>query len=258
MEAWLALVADGVVCGATAEVLRVNQHQLEIQRNLDAWHRKPLLQEIYRGFYARILKLIDTSIPGPVVEIGSGIGNLKSVLLSAIATDIFAHPWLDLACDGYELPFRDGALSHVVLFDVFHHLRAPKAFLKEARRALGPRGRVIIFDPFISLSSYPIYGLLHHEPVAWRAPIDEREVIDRPRDYYAAQGNATRFFFSRKIEGWEMFYAEAFSAFHYLLSGGYSKPSAYPRAALRLLQRIDDGFSRWPRLFGGRCLIGLR
>jgi SAM-dependent methyltransferase len=250
-----------LVCRAAFEVLRVksaDQHQIEIQANLASWHRKPLLQDIYKDFYSRILKLIDTSLPGPIVEIGSGIGNLKSILPRAIATDIFAHPWLDLACDAYELPFQSGAVSHLVLFDVFHHLRAPKAFFKEARRVLAPKGRLIIFDPFISLSSFPVYGLLHHEPIAWKQPIDSRETLDRPRDYYAAQGNATRVFFRKELPGWQLFHAEAFSAFHYLFSGGYSKPALYPRAFLKPFQRLDGVLSQWPRLFGARCLVGLR
>jgi hypothetical protein len=111
----------------------LEQHQLEIQQNLRSWEGKPLLQKIYAGFYRRIVALVDSQLPGRVVEIGSGIGNLKAHLPGAIATDLFPNPWLDLACDGYDLPFKDGSLSHLVLFDVFHHLRAPNAFLKEAR-----------------------------------------------------------------------------------------------------------------------------
>ena len=57
------------------------------------------------------------------------------------------------ACDGYELPFRSASLSHLVLFDVFHHLCAPNAFLQEARRVLGHTGRLILFEPYISWSS---------------------------------------------------------------------------------------------------------
>jgi SAM-dependent methyltransferase len=240
----------------------LDQHQREIQRNLALWKRKPLLQTIYAGFYARILKLVDPALPGRVVEIGSGIGNLKAHLPQALCTDLFPNPWLDVVCDGYELPFRDGAVSHLVLFDVFHHLRAPNAFLREARRVLGPGGRLILFEPFISWLSYPVYGLLHHEPVAWHDPIDLRDSLPRPRDYYAAQGNATRLFFGREIPGWpagwDVFHAEAFSSFSYLLSGGYSKPAFYPAARLPVIQRLDASLSRWPRLYGARCLVGLR
>jgi SAM-dependent methyltransferase len=240
----------------------LGQHQAEIQDNRTAWARKPLLQEIYAGFYARIVALLDRSLPGRIVEIGSGLGNLRARVPGAICTDLFPNPWLDVVCDGYELPFRDGSLSHLILFDVFHHLRAPNAFLREAARVLGPAGRLILFEPFVSWTSAPIYGLLHHEPVARKAAIDLAESLPRPRDYYAAQGNATRLFFQREIpgwpRGWEILHAEAFSCFHYLASGGYSKPAFYPRRALGLLRAIDHGLSKWPRLFGGRCLVGLR
>ncbi len=60
----------------------LTQHQAEIERNRRAWDGKPLLRTIYAGFYRRILALIDPTIPGRVVEIGSGIGNLKAHLPS--------------------------------------------------------------------------------------------------------------------------------------------------------------------------------
>ena len=230
------------------------QHQAEIQKNLAAWKQKPILQEIYAGFYKSIITLIDPAVPGRIVEIGSGIGNLKQRLPRAIATDLFPNPWLDLVCDAYRLPFRDGSVSHLILFDVFHHLRYPKAFLKEARRVL--KGRLILFEPFISWTSFPIYGLVHHEPVAWRKPIEAGETaVDN--SYYAAQGNATRMFFRDRVKGWKIFHAEALSAFHYLLSGGFSKPTLYPSPLLGPLKKMDALLSRWPRVFGARCLVGL-
>jgi SAM-dependent methyltransferase len=242
----------------------LEQHQIEIEKNLEAWKNKPLLQNIYAGFYRRILRHIDTTLPGAVVEIGSGIGNLKAHLPQALCTDLFPNPWLDAVCDGYELPFADATLSHLILFDVFHHLRRPRAFLNEARRVLSAQGRVILFEPFISMASFPVYGLLHHEPVAWKQPIDFGGQYPRPRDYYAAQGNATRLFFGGKpidpdwLRGWKVAHAEAFSAFSYLLSGGYSKPAMYPAAMLGVLGRIDALLSFSPSCFGARCLVELR
>lgn len=242
--------------------LPLGQHQTEIERNRHAWDSKPLLREVYASFYRRIIGLMDRSLPGRIVEIGSGIGNLKSHLPEAISTDLFPNPWLDLVCDGYELPFADGTLSHLILFDVFHHLQRPNAFLREARRCLRKDGRLILFEPFISCSSLPVYGLLHHEPVALRRPLDLSEAAPHPRDYYAAQGNATRLFFRKANRGWpagwRVFHAEAISSFCYLFSGGFSKPAMYPGSWLPRLQRLDSGLSRWPRLFGARCLVGLR
>ena len=238
------------------------QHQVEIEANRRAWEDRPLLREVYAGFYRRVIAQMDPSLAGRIVEIGSGVGNLKSHVPRSISTDLFPNPWLDLVCDGYELPFASGSLSHVILFDVFHHLRAPNAFLREARRALQSQGRLLIFDPFISLASWPAYGLLHHEPVAINEPIDDATELPRPRDYYAAQGNATRLFFRDERpgwpDGWDVFHRNAFSAFHYLLSGGFSKPAMYPAQLLGVLRRVDDTLSGRPRLFAARCLVGLK
>src|SRR5438132_13819231 len=144
----------------------LTRHLWEIQHNLDAWQDKPLLRQIYAAFYERIVVLLDLRLPGRIVEIGSGVGNLKSHLPQAITTDLFPNPWLDLACDAYELPFKDRSVSNLILFDVFHHLERPIAFLREAERALAPGGRLILFEPYISLASLVVYGIFHHEPLA--------------------------------------------------------------------------------------------
>ena len=239
----------------------LEQHNVEIQDNLRSWEGKPLLRRIYADFYRRIVALMDRSLEGRILEIGSGIGNLKSQVPEAISSDLFPNPWLDVVCDGYELPFRDDSLSHLILFDVFHHLEAPVAFLNEARRALRQGGRVIIFDPCISLASWPVYGLLHHEPIGWSTTINFDGEFPPPRDYYAAQGNATRLFFRDQfpdwLPGWEVRHAEALAAFSYLFSGGFSKPAMYPAFAYPLLKGLDGLLSIAPRLFAARCLVAL-
>jgi len=235
---------------------------MEFERHRLAWESKPLLSEIYAGFYRRIIKLVDPHLPGRIVEIGAGLGNLKQHLPSVLGANLFPSPGLDLVCDAYELPFLSDTLSHVVMVDVFHHLSAPAAFLREARRVLVAGGRLLLFEPYISRTSRLVYGLFHHEPVGWRKPIDLRSIPPPARLYYAAQGNLTRLAFggvSTDWEaGWEVFHREALSSFAYLLSGGYSKPAFYPARWLEGVRRCDDWLSRWPQWFGARCLVGLR
>jgi SAM-dependent methyltransferase len=241
--------------------MELRQHQAEILANQQSWSGKPLLREIYDGFYKKICHVIDLTREEPVLEIGAGMGNLKAILPRVICTDLFPNPWLDLVCDGYKLPFKDQAFSHLILFDVFHHLKAPSLFLKEARRVLAPRGRVILFEPYISVVSWFAYELVHHEPVAWRAPIDLSTDGPAPADYYAAQGNATRLFFRGHakdwLAGWSVVHRERFATFAYLLSGGFSKPALYPRRLLPALRLLDRGASMLPSLFGARCLVAL-
>jgi hypothetical protein len=243
--------------------LPLEQHQEEISRNKQAWESKPLLRQIYSSFYGRITAKIDPLLPGKVVELGSGIGNLKTHLPSAITTDLFPNPWLDLVCDAYELPFKDASLSHLILFDVFHHLERPFAFFEQAQRVLVTHGRIILFEPYFSLTSSLAYGLFHHEPTGLNAQINhERSPQPIPRPYYAAQANATRLFFRKSrpthdLSSLHVIAAEAFASFSYLLSGGFSKPALFPSMILRPLQQVDRWLSAVPRLFGARCLIVL-
>ena len=241
--------------------MTIEQHQIEILQNKHAWETKRLLRSIYDSFYHQISMLINTNLKGKIVELGSGVGNLKSAIPHAICTDLFPNPWLDAVCNAYAMPFENGSVSHLVLFDVFHHLERPNAFFKEAHRVLTNNGRVIIFDPYISASSMLVYGLFHHEPVAWNAPINYSDNAPSEDRYYAAQGNATRLFFRLKpatwLKGWKVFHKSPVVSFSYVLSGGYSRPAMYPEMALPFIQKIDAFLSYMPSVFGARCLIGL-
>ena len=112
----------------------------------------------------------------------------------------------------------------------------------------------------MSWSSWPVYGLFHHEPIAWRQQINLEDHLARRRDYYAAQGNATRLFFRKELPGWppgwEVFHAEAFSCFYYLLSGGYAKRAQYLARWLAAFHRLDAKLSRWPRVLKGGAWLG--
>lgn len=245
--------------------LPLEQHNIEIKQNMDAWNRKPLLREIYSIFYKRILSFIKRDVAGEIVELGSGIGNFKSVYPQAIATDIFPNPWIDRIEDAYKLSSKDGGISNLILFDVFHHLKYPGLALKEFHRSLNQNGRVIIFDPSISLLGFLVYGVFHHEPVAWRKKIEwmpeNRE--DPNKDYYAAQGNATRVFakgsplISLIEKDWKVIVVKKYADVSYVLSGGFSKPALYPKIFLPVLKIADKILSLFPWIFATRILVVL-
>ena len=161
-------------------------------------------------------------------------------------TDLFPNPWIDQVENAYTLTFGDGEVSHLILFDVFHHLEHPGTALRECRRVAAPRGRLIIFDPYVSLTGRIVYGPLHHEPIG-----DDR--ADRARragafdphrhDYYAAQGNTTRVFWKGDapeiLDGWEVIARERIGAWASTLTGGYSKPQLYPTALYPVMRGLD-------------------
>jgi len=244
--------------------IEVGQHNLEIQANAEHWRRKPLLQKIYRDFYNEIAGELRSDVPGATVEIGSGIGNLKTVVPEALATDIFPNPWLDRIENAYAMSFVDGSVANLILFDVWHHLEYPGTALSEFHRVLVPEGRLIIFDPAMGLLGRIVYGLFHHEPLGLR----DRIRWDAPpgfspdqMTYYAAQGNAHRIFFSgeraSQLADWRMVRRSLFAGLPYVGSGGFRGPQLYPETLLPALRAVDRMASRVPALFATRLLVTL-
>ena len=173
----------------------VNRHLEEMLRNKELLEEKPLLREIYRNFHSQIEERLNKTIQGSIVEIGSGIADIKDVIPQCITTDIFENPWIDQAENAYALSFADASVSNLILFDVFHHLIHPGTALIELARVLSPGGHLVILDPDVSLLGRIVYGLLHPEPlglkqeIEWLAP---NEFEAERCQYYAAQGNASR------------------------------------------------------------------
>jgi SAM-dependent methyltransferase len=246
----------------TTKNIPEQQHNIEIHDNLNSWHKKPILQKIYQGFYELIAASINTGIEGKIVELGSGIGNMKMVIPDVITTDIFPNPWIDQVENAYHLSFENETLSNIILFDVWHHLKYPGTVLEELNRVLKKDGRIVLFEPAMSLFGLLIYGLLHHEPVgitkkiAWYA----KEPSDLSKNkYYAAQGNASRIFTSSKydalLKDWKKVKVKKLSAISYVLTGGYSKHQFYPDRLLPFFRSLDKLFDLLPFIFATRLLV---
>jgi SAM-dependent methyltransferase len=244
--------------------IEVGQHNREIQANAEHWRRKPLLQKIYRDFYEEIAGELRQDLPGETVEIGSGIGNLKTVVPRALATDIFPNPWLDRIENAYALSFENESVANLILFDVWHHLQYPGTALAEFCRVLARGGRLIIFDPAMGFLGRIVYGLFHHEPlglkedIAWWAPPD---FSPNEMTYYAAQANAHRIFFSgehaAELGDWRIVRRSLIAGIPYVASGGFSGPQLYPQSLLPVLRAIDRVASRLPKVFATRLLVSL-
>lgn len=241
----------------------IQQHNIEINDNLKKWNSKPLLREIYNDFYKLISENVNKNVKGIIVEIGSGIGNIKSALKEAVTTDIFDNPWIDKVENAYRLSYKDGTISNLILFDVFHHLEFPGNALEEFYRVLNDKGRLIIFEPDNSLLGLIVYGIFHHEPTGLKNKITyttdaEEKLINQK--YYASEFNANRIFVKKEIDiglKWKVLKMRRIAGISYVFSGGYSKPAFYPKFLLGFMYFVDKILSQLPSLFSTRLLIVL-
>lgn len=247
----------------STEHIAIARHNVELHENLGYWEKKPLLREEYARFYREIAARLTDLPHGPVLECGSGIGNLKSAFPHAITSDLFPNPWLDRQENVYQLSFATASLSAVVLVDVFHHLEYPGTVLDELTRVVQPGGRVILFEPAMGLLGRLALGLFHHEPlglgrpIQWRAPapFDANQL-----GYYAAQGNAWRVFARQEraeLGGWQVTEIRYYPALRWLLCGGFRGPMLLNSGTAPIANAVDRILSKFPRLFASRMLVVL-
>jgi SAM-dependent methyltransferase len=239
----------------------IDLHQDLITKNSEYWNRKPLLRVLYGDFYRLIAQKLSNLPNSKIVELGSGLGNIREVIPNCLRTDLFPNPWIDQIENAYKLSFADESVSDLILTDVFHHLKYPGTALEEFSRVLRKGGRVIMLEPCISALGLLVYGAFHDEPIAitkeidWNAPKDwSPDHID----YYAAQGNATRIFvgsrFRHKLMDWKNIETSRLSAIAYAASGGFSKPQLYPTSMLPLIKKLEKLLDLFPALFATRLL----
>ena len=240
----------------------IDLHQEFINKNIEYWNRKPLLKTLYGDFYRLIAKNLSNLPDSKIVELGSGLGNIKDFIPDCVRTDLFPNPWIDQIENAYKLSFANESVSDLILTDVFHHLKYPGTALQEFYRVLREGGRVIMLEPHVSVLGLLVYGMMHQEPIAltkkieWLPPVGwSPEDID----YYAAQGNAMRVFVGRsfrsKLKYWHKIDTIHLSALAYAASGGFSGPQLYPKSVLMLIKGVEKVLDLFPSLFATRLLI---
>lgn len=216
-----------------------------LHRHRRIWHEKPVLREVYAGWYRRIAAHLPRSAER-VLEIGGGSGNLKAALPQVITSDLVSCEWLDLVCDAQHLSFARGSLDGVVMVDVLHHLPCPTAFFEEVAAALRPGGRLVIFDVYLSPFSRLVMKLVHPEPVDLSARVfDEcRGEVDR-HPWDSNQAIATLLFwrhldqFQERFKELPVIHREISDFFLYPLSGGFEFVSLLPGWAAPLAGKLE-------------------
>jgi SAM-dependent methyltransferase len=228
----------------------------------EAWRSRPLVRRLYRDWYRLVVERL-ASVPGPTIELGSGISRFKELFPAAVATDVEPTPWADEVVAAENLPYEAGSVANLVLIDVFHHLASPARFLDEAVRVLAPRGRVVLLDPYCSPVSYWAYRRFHHERTDLDVPAfaDDPAAAESPMQ--ANQARATLVFFRRLAEferRWpELAVLERrrLALLVYPLSGGFTRPELLPRLLVLPVAAVERLLTPLAPLLAFRCLLVL-
>lgn len=233
-----------------------------------AWDQNAALREQYADWYGRVRALLPSPSLGPFVELGSGPGFARTFIPELLLTDVVGAPWHDREMGAEALPFDDGTVGAIVLFDVLHHLASPASFFNEASRALAPGGRIVLCEPYVSPLSFPVYKLFHDEPVrmsvdpladlaassADKDPFDSNQAIPTLL-FDRASGTAE---LARRFPELKLLNVERLAGLSYPSSGGFRSKPMLPLPLWRVLYRAEGALPAWAfRLIGFRVLAAL-
>ena len=164
----------------------------------------------------------------------------------------------------HQLVWQKKPILRIVLFDAFHHLENVRYFFDEALRVLQPGGRVIIMDPYISVSSWLVYHFLHPEPVDFdqdplalspmqpgRKPFDVNQTISTILFERSGRRFQDVYPNLRKLEHHRLAF------FAYPLSGGFERPSLMPTWMIRHVLAFERLLAALSRYLAFRILVVL-
>jgi SAM-dependent methyltransferase len=218
--------------------------------------RKPFLFQLYTEFYRRLeAGLGALGRDSTVVELGSGGGFIKSVIPSVVTSDILQVPDVDLRFSVERMPFGDESVDAFLMINVFHHVKEPRAFLRELDRTLRPRGRILMIEPSNTVWGRFISSHFHHEDFD---PTSDWK-IEGEGPLSQANGalpwivfSRDRAIFEREFPHLRITAVEPHTPLKYLVSGGLSIRQLLPGPCYRLvdgLERVLRPFNRWLGMF---------
>lgn len=204
-----------------------------LKKRRKIWTSKKIINRLYHKWYQAIKCNL---VPGSILEIGGGSGNLKESFPDAISSDILFVPWLDVVLDAHDLPFQNESLDNIVLFDVLHHLTKPARFFEEAQRTLKKNGKIILMEPYISRVSFVVYNFLHTEDLKWNADPFKTALYEHEKSPFDGNQAIPTLMFEKHINrfpayfpGLEIILKEQTDFIIYPLSGGFHYPSLCPQ-----------------------------
>lgn len=205
----------------------------------------PLLHEIYRDVYSRILEEIPPAEFPRVLELGSGGGFFREFAPHTITSECVPVPRVDRVVDACKITesFGPDSLDAIVAFNVFHHLPDCEGFLRGAQTVLRPGGRIVLIEPWFTPLGQWFYRGLHHEPSLldpddWNiAGVGRLEGANSRLPTSVFRDSDARF--ARSFPALRVVKREPFHKWLYLLSGGLRLNTHIPRPIARALVAAD-------------------
>lgn len=237
-----------------------------LNEHREKWKNSPGLRACYASLYREMMDHAAT-VPGRVLEIGSGGGFIRDFFPEVVTSDLSRSPAIDREASAYDLQALGESWASVLALDVFHHLREPWRFLESASQVVLPGGRIVLMEPAATAWGRIFYRLFHHEPCRPAAIAAPYRFPGQPGEPLFANMGMAWAIFGRDQTSTSTALAELglnIGLVHYRdclaypATGGFSGPTLMPASWIRKLlaaeKRIPSSIFRY---IGLRMLVVL-
>lgn len=198
-----------------------------------------------------------------VLEIGSAGGITKRLRPGWRTSDVRESPGVDSIFSADQLSVQSSSLDMIYAQDVLHHIENLDSFLSEANRALSAGGIVFCKEPYWGGLAQVVFRLFHPEDFAlnrvriknsFQSPMSGNQALA-----WAIASGRTPFskdFFDSK--GFTLHKIGPVLGLAFLLSGGTTFTTKFPRSALKRLHDLESRSKYWLQIFGFGYIFFLR
>lgn len=214
-------------------------------RSHEKWRRSAALRAFYADLFADIRRELAS---GRLLELGSGIGTSREFMPDIVTSDVVPTAYAERVVSAYDIPAEDWV--GIVAVDVLHHLEDPLRFLASAAAALRVGGRVVLAEPAATGLGRIFYSWCHHEPCQPASVQAPYRFHPEPDGSFANMGVAYALFqrdrlavIGRELErlGLRLTRVRYRDVLAYPATGGFSRRSLLPAAAVRVLLAMERG-----------------
>lgn len=192
---------------------------------------KLFLYKLYQEWYQEFVQEFNKNPTGKYIELGSGGGFLKEIIPQVITSDVLPLAENDMCFSALSMPFEAQELDGIFMIDTFHHIPDAEQFLKEAKRTLKSKGKIIMIEPANSFWGRFIYKNFHHEafePLSgWKFP-QNGPLSDANGALPWIVFERDKKIFKKKFPEFQIEAIKYHSPLRYLISGGLSFKQPVP------------------------------
>lgn len=197
---------------------------------------------------------------GVVLEIGSAGGVTKLLRPNWQTSDVRKCPGVDQVFSAESIPLADNSIDLVFAQDVLHHIPDLHRFSDEIFRVLRPGGAIFCREPYWGLFAQIVWRFFHPEDFSIKRVNIKQDFQDAMYGNQAVayallrkkRPDITDCFKSFEMRDYGPTYGLAF-----LLSGGATFTTAFPRSILFKVLAWENRFPSIMRITGFACSFSL-